>query len=1771
MRLASFRHRSLLIPSILLFLLALLLYLPRIAAAQDSPPVQPGFQIITATGPEIDVAPVIPAMVSITPTQDALPAYVYAPKPLVPAPVPSIIFVTEAISVDVSTLDSVQAGEWLTYVYRVVNTGTTSVSGIIVDATWSNLTGSNKWQACNPIDCAPAYVIGPSVVVTNAPSGVNARYLVGTLSAGATAEFGVRLKVEPGEFPETGVAIKRPAGSAKAYANSNLTQLLSQDTANSTIVGPVLVLTKTAIVNPPVYVNEPLEWVIRVGNATGTGDQQSGVYRADARPGTNVLIFDDIAADQEFVSATGSYVTDGSLITWTVPSLAIGSFQEVRVRFRKRDLRDNCFRMRNSNYEATSDEFAIKTGTDRYTVRPGSIQANLLPPINVPTVTVSPGTIYYGDEALITVTVQNNYSMPLPGVVLRYKLRPETEYVLGSANTVPISLPVGAGGDMLWQFDMAAGTRYTPTLQNFTFKVKAGYFDTNTKGYGMLDSSGSITLPIQCATTLESANYNGPRKDLGGPEVKARLLVTHTALTDAQQIEPRVYLVTRGTNVRGVITVTNRSSVAATNTTVLAALPGSPNANLAYVTNTATVNGVAHEPDFVQNGNAGGIAWYGLNIPAYATIYIHYTVQVIDGYDYVILVTTALAMEVTQNDQSVSNNASIPCTPWNLMCLKLQPRIGMSKVSEQPSVGPGQEVTFSLSLVNEEGYTVTMGIVDALWDFDYVRQITGYATPVTTTVYLGRPVNALRWPVQAVGPGQALTARIVARMPGPTCIKSVFTNELLFNYLQPDSVVSLIRRIPPFEVDVACRSVKYKKSAALNVVNLLGVVTFTLSAQNTDVAVPISNVQAVDVLPAGFVFVSMDTSGDIQVAPVQTVRDDGRTALTWTFDLPTDTKYDIKYRARAGSTVSTAENWYVAQANSAVGWCQSPCRVVTETINSVSTPITYSYDSVDVQPLLTLSPEVTPAACALPNDLRLYRLSILNANTQPYVQITATVALPLGVRFSRVVSGTTAPQVSTDGSGVQTLKWTDLAIIAKPANQYAAQLDLWVELKLGQALGSLDIVAQASSFDTIIPRRDGVQDPSILMCSISDATLAKNVSQSRVVSGTIVTYELLLANPTSNPIVANVDDVMPPGAVYIGNLDAYSPAIGGQTLTWSAVVVPAATPTLMGTATRTYQVRVSGMNVTYTTNVTVTNSSVVFNPSTTQSQIYVQTPGATISGTVFVDVNMNGVRDAPDATLGNVSVSLQTSDGGLVVTTTQGGIGSYLFTDVFVGAYTLTVNRPSTLLNTTPAVLTGMIGVGETLNTAFGLAAPPSLSIVPTLSVSEGNTGVTAASLNWTLTRAVSVPVSVRYTTVDTSTAKLGTDFAYASAVVTVPAGSTSANIPISINGDISYEGNEIFYVNLSAPVNGKLGTATSSAVTILNDDTVPIIGIDAASINEGASGVQAMNFTISLSAVSGVTTSVMVSTAVNSASNNDFSPVSLSVDIPPGATSVIVPITVNGDVLYEPDETFFVVLSNPVNGTIGQSSATGMIVNDDALSTLAIGDTTVNEGSSGSRSAVFTLTLSAVAGVPMTVSYATADATATAPGDYAAASGTAVIAAGASSTQITITTNGDLIFEPDETFVVNLSSAINATLSDAQAIGTIKNDDNAPSMPALTISDATVTEGNSATKSMVFTVSLSSATGAVSVTYATLNGTAVAPADFGAVSGVLTFPANTLSRTITVTVNGDTILESDETFTLELSNPFGATLTNTQATGTIKNDDVNGATYKIYLPGLRR
>jgi uncharacterized repeat protein (TIGR03806 family) len=112
-------------------------------------------------------------------------------------------------------------------------------------------------------------------------------------------------------------------------------------------------------------------------------------------------------------------------------------------------------------------------------------------------------------------------------------------------------------------------------------------------------------------------------------------------------------------------------------------------------------------------------------------------------------------------------------------------------------------------------------------------------------------------------------------------------------------------------------------------------------------------------------------------------------------------------------------------------------------------------------------------------------------------------------------------------------------------------------------------------------------------------------------------------------------------------------------------------------------------------------------------------------------------------------------------------------------------------------------------------------------------------------------------------------------------------------------------------------------------------------------------------------------------------------------------------------------------------------------------------------------------------------------------------------------------------------------------------------SLPSLAIADAATAEGDAGNAALVFTVTLSPAAGdPVSVRYATADGTATAGTDYVAVNGVLAFPPGATSATISVAVSGDGVGEGDETFSVTLFDPAGATLGRASATGTISNDD---------------
>ena len=222
----------------------------------------------------------------------------------------------------------------------------------------------------------------------------------------------------------------------------------------------------------------------------------------------------------------------------------------------------------------------------------------------------------------------------------------------------------------------------------------------------------------------------------------------------------------------------------------------------------------------------------------------------------------------------------------------------------------------------------------------------------------------------------------------------------------------------------------------------------------------------------------------------------------------------------------------------------------------------------------------------------------------------------------------------------------------------------------------------------------------------------------------------------------------------------------------------------------------------------------------------------------------------------------------------------------------------------------------------------------------------------------------------------------------------------------------------------------------------------------------------------------------------------------------------------------------------------------------LTINDVAQVEGNSGTTNIVFTVTLSAATGLPVTVQYASSNRTALAGSDYTSVSGTLTIGAGQTSGTIGVPIIGDTVYEADETFYLNLSNPVNATMADTQGVGTILDDDSPPTV-TININDVSQPEGNSGITNMVFTVTLSAATGLpVTVQYATSNGTALAGSDYTSFSGTLTIGAGQTSGTIGVPIIGDVLYEADETFYLNLSNPVGATFGTSQGTGLILNDD---------------
>ena len=469
---------------------------------------------------------------------------------------------------------------------------------------------------------------------------------------------------------------------------------------------------------------------------------------------------------------------------------------------------------------------------------------------------------------------------------------------------------------------------------------------------------------------------------------------------------------------------------------------------------------------------------------------------------------------------------------------------------------------------------------------------------------------------------------------------------------------------------------------------------------------------------------------------------------------------------------------------------------------------------------------------------------------------------------------------------------------------------------------------------------------------------------------------------------------------------------------------------------------------------------------------------------------------------------------------------------------------------------------------------------LPTLSfadavVTEGHAGTKVVNVRASLSAVSGREITVDYGTAETGaagSATSGVDFVAKSGSITIPAGTAFADVAIEIQGDLKHESAEQFWVTLANAVNAGFAKATA-VVTISDDDPIPTVSTGRANIPEGGTGTRNLAFTVRLSNVLDVDTSVDYATAAAdpatgalATENVDYVPTSGTLTIPAGSLTGVVHVVVNCDYTIEPNENLLLVLSNPVNGVIttGTTSALGIIANDDKIPTITVPNASFVEGNNGAANTVrFQFMLSNPLDQPVRVSYATADATsgalATAGVDYTATSGLLEIPAGQSLGIVRVPIVADISSEPDEVFRLLLSNPVNGVLGTTAAVGTITNDD---LTPTLTLDDVSIVEGNTGSQALRFTIRLSSqAAQPVSLNFATgpASGGALATegVDYAATNGALVIPAGASTGYVDVTIHGDFATEANESFLLNLTNIQGATVGNSSAKGTIVDDDL--------------
>jgi uncharacterized delta-60 repeat protein/uncharacterized repeat protein (TIGR01451 family) len=576
---------------------------------------------------------------------------------------------------------------------------------------------------------------------------------------------------------------------------------------------------------------------------------------------------------------------------------------------------------------------------------------------------------------------------------------------------------------------------------------------------------------------------------------------------------------------------------------------------------------------------------------------------------------------------------------------------------------------------------------------------------------------------------------------------------------------------------------------------------------------------------------------------------------------------------------------------------------------------------------------------------------------------------------------------------------------------------------------------------------------------------------------------------------------------------------------------------------------------------------------------YVATEGST-NATVSIRRLGGTSGPAPD---GSVSVLLSTMNG-----TAISGVNYYGVTNPVVfplGETLVNVNlgliddsevnpsRNFEVLLSDPQPADGPIVGGQPFATVTIVNDDSAISFSSPIYTRAENAADGVATITINRVGDASSMVTVEFATTGNGSAVPGINYLPLTELVTFLPGEISKNVKINLINNTFVEGDRTVTMELRDAVGALLFSPSDAVLTIVDDDRAPgRLAFSSPTYSVSEAGTNAVITVIRTNGWTGIV-SVNFSTAPGTAIPiGDYQNVNVNLVFADGETNKTVLVPVFDNTSVSGARTVLLTLANPTGGaTLGNpSTATLTILDNDVAVAFASPVFVVNED--GGNATLSVLRLNGTNGIT-TVRYSTTNGTATAGVDYSPATGVLTFNPGETIKTLNLPIVDDPLIEGDENFYVGLFNPSPGVQLATPTFATVVILDNDTGFsftePVLEVLENSV-------NAVITVVRTNPFTGTASVAYSTQDETALAGADYQAVTGTLVFTNGESVKTIMVPIVDDQLAEGDESFTVSLSNPSpGSNLLDPSVQTVIIVDNDAGfrfssATYAVTEDGLK-